>query len=201
MSWSAVSMTCVSSECSRPRSRHGPRPSAAMSSTRFEIDFEPGTRIRTHGEPYGGGTTVSAGERIRASVGSGTGCGMSCEEPIPLTIVHRTAPAAFFLSSFILERRASTVRPGGNAVGRPNALRQRTIRPTAAVVSSPRSRASAASAAIPIATHSPCSSCGDLSASTACPTVCPKFKVERTPISFSSRATTSALRRIASPTT
>mmetsp|Transcript_56720 Transcript_56720/g.130414 ORF Transcript_56720/g.130414 Transcript_56720/m.130414 type:complete len:246 (-) Transcript_56720:258-995(-) len=114
------------------------------------------------------------------------------------------APAAFFLSSSILSRVASTLTPVGISRGRPKAAMQRLKRPTRAEVQKPIARAISASLTIPMATHSPCSRASGLSwtsASIPCPTVWPKFNTDRKSPSRSSRVTTLPFRAMELPMT
>ena len=105
-------MTWVSSECRRFLSLHVPFPSAARSSARLEILFEPGVAIVTglfRGMPA---TTLTASESVFAMTLSATTVAFcSYVAPILDRITIFFWGPLFFLSIFMMSRRRSTPRP------------------------------------------------------------------------------------------
>src|SRR5712692_1019366 len=103
------------------------------------------------------------------------------------------APARTFLSCCMAASKSSGDATPGTSKGSPYAFSARAIRSAVPRSASPSRSASRASAAIPIATASPCDTVNLATVSTACPTVCPKLSTARRPASRSSAATTCAL--------
>mmetsp|Transcript_1644 Transcript_1644/g.3666 ORF Transcript_1644/g.3666 Transcript_1644/m.3666 type:complete len:284 (-) Transcript_1644:567-1418(-) len=129
-----------------------------------------------------------------------TGCGFVTETPMSVTMVQRMESPRFFLSSAIFFMSMLISRSRGTWTGSPYEAKQRVTRSIFSRLRLllPMRSESSASTTQPMATHSPCMSAGDLSASMAWPTVWPQLSVPRRPASRSSAATTSALPRTAS---
>src|SRR5690606_13103078 len=157
------------------------------------VDFAHGSQTLASRRSLGG-------QRLSARRATESSTAIVCEPaasvavaPVWLNRAYRMRAARAFLSEAAALRMSAGASPAGSAVGRPSPCR--IARSSAAVPGSVTSAASpiSASATIPIATPYPCGTAQAESVSIACATVCPKFRMARTPRSSGSACTTAAL--------
>ena len=124
--------------------------------------------------------------------------GRTSQPPIPVGNTTRNTPSSLFLS--LPTSCNSRVTGTGGVRSNPSRASNPRIRSRSAGANTPSRTAASAASAVPTATASPWFMASE-HFSMACPSVCPRLSLRRSPASYSSRSTISALTRTAADTT